>query len=83
MTSDIAKKLFEIIGDDKVLVNVVNGNTALDDVPFIQLYKTDSSEEITSSGLCLNVQMFQRYIIVNYLNIKIGMFIKIKVIYLV
>lgn len=82
MTTDIAKKLFNIIGNDRVLVNEVNGNAAIDGVPFIQLYKSESPEEITS-GLCLNVQMFQRYIIFNYLNIKICVFIRIKVFNLV
>ncbi|VVC37988.1 OST-HTH/LOTUS domain,Tudor domain [Cinara cedri] len=52
MTSEIAKKLFDIIGNDKVLVNVINA--PINDVPCIQLYKTESTEE---TALCINIQM--------------------------
>lgn len=57
MTPDIANKIFETIGSDKVLVSVIHEN----DVPCIQLFKTQpDSPEIL---LCINVQLVQRYII--------------------
>ncbi|VVC36913.1 Tudor domain [Cinara cedri] len=54
MTSDIAKKVFDIIGNDKVLVNVVNA--PINDVPYVQLYKTTSADKTT---FCINIQIAQ------------------------
>lgn len=56
MTSDIAKKIHEIIGDDKVLVNLINA--PLNDVPCIQLYKTNP--DTPDLPLCINIQLAQR-----------------------
>jgi len=54
MTSDIANKIFEIIGNDKVLVSVIHEN----EVPCIQLFKTQpDSPEIP---LCINMLLAQR-----------------------
>lgn len=57
MNTEIAEKIFAIIGNDKVLVNLINAPT--NDVPCIQLYKIqpDSPEET----LCINVMLAQRY----------------------
>jgi len=54
MTSDIANKIFDIIGSDKVLVSVIHEN----EVPCIQLFKTQpDSPEIP---LCINMLLAQR-----------------------
>lgn len=56
MTSDIATKIYEIIGGDKVLVNLINA--PLNDVPCIQLYKT--KPDTPDLPLCINIQLAQR-----------------------
>lgn len=56
MTSDIAIKIYEIIGGDKVLVNLINAPA--NDVPCIQLYKTQP--DTPDIPLCINVQLSQR-----------------------
>lgn len=55
MTDDISNKIMEIVGDDKVLVNLINVPT--NDVPCIQLYKTQLNTDIP---LCINIQLAQR-----------------------
>lgn len=56
MTPEIAANIFEIVGSDKVLVNLIN--SPLNDVPCIQLYKTQpDSPDIP---LCINIKIAQR-----------------------
>lgn len=62
MTRDIAKTIYDIIGEDKVLVNLINASS--DGVPCVQLYKTQP--DTPEIPLCINVQLSQRY---NYLLI--------------
>lgn len=60
MTTEKAEKIFSIIGDDKILVNLINAPT--NDVPCIQLYKIQpDSPDIP---LCINIQLAQRYTMV-------------------
>lgn len=54
ITPDIANKIFETIGSDRVLVSVIHEN----DVPCIQLFKTQpDSPDIP---LCINMHLVQR-----------------------
>lgn len=54
MTPDIANKIFETIGSDRVLVSLIHEN----DVPCIQLFKTQP--DIPDIPLCINMQLAQR-----------------------
>lgn len=55
MTPDIAQKIFSIIGSNTVLVNTVNAPN--DDVPCVQLYKTEPDSPNTP--YCINIPLFQ------------------------
>ncbi|XP_025412792.1 tudor domain-containing protein 7-like isoform X2 [Sipha flava] len=55
MTRDIAKTIYDIIGEDKVLVNLINASS--DGVPCVQLYKTQP--DTPEIPLCINVQLAQ------------------------
>ncbi|XP_016658330.1 uncharacterized protein LOC100161737 [Acyrthosiphon pisum] len=55
MTPDIANKIFTIIGNDTVLVNTVNAPN--DDVPCVQLYKTEPDSPNTP--YCINIPLYQ------------------------
>ncbi|KAL5233145.1 hypothetical protein ACI65C_000555 [Semiaphis heraclei] len=55
MTPDIANELFTIIGNDSVLVNTVNAPN--DDVPCVQLYKTDPDSP--NIPYCINIPLYQ------------------------
>lgn len=55
MTPDIANKISETIGSDKVLVNLIHEN----DVPSILLFKIQSDKPDDIS-LCINVQIVYR-----------------------
>ncbi|XP_025206964.1 tudor domain-containing protein 7B isoform X2 [Melanaphis sacchari] len=55
MTPDIAQKIFDIIGRDTVLVNTVNAPN--DDVPCVQLYKTEPDSP--NIPYCINIPLFQ------------------------
>lgn len=54
LTQDIANKIFEIIGNDKVLVSLIHGN----DIPCVQLFK--ARPDISDTPLCINMQIAQR-----------------------
>jgi len=55
MNAEITEKIFAIIGNEKVLVNLVNA--PLNDVPCIQLYKIQPDSEET---ICINIMLVQR-----------------------
>uniref|UniRef100_A0A2S2PIN6 Tudor domain-containing protein 7 n=1 Tax=Schizaphis graminum TaxID=13262 RepID=A0A2S2PIN6_SCHGA len=55
MTPDIANKMFKIIGNNTVLVNTVNAPN--DDVPCVQLYKTEPDSP--NIPYCINIPLFQ------------------------
>lgn len=56
MTPDIANKIFTIIGNGTVLVNTVNAPN--DDVPCVQLYKTEPDSP--HIPYCINIPLYQR-----------------------
>lgn len=56
MNAEMTEKIFAIIGNDKVLVNLVN--RPLNDVPCIQLYKI--IPESPDETICINVMLAQR-----------------------
>ncbi|XP_060876676.1 uncharacterized protein LOC132949690 isoform X1 [Metopolophium dirhodum] len=55
MTPDIANKIFTIIGNGTVLVNTVNAPN--NDVPCVQLYKTEPDSPNTP--YCINIPLYQ------------------------
>ncbi|XP_022167500.1 tudor domain-containing protein 7-like isoform X3 [Myzus persicae] len=55
MTPDIANKIFTIIGNGTVLVNTVNAPN--DDVPCVQLYKTEPDSP--HIPYCINIPLYQ------------------------
>ncbi|XP_050522077.1 uncharacterized protein LOC126894827 [Daktulosphaira vitifoliae] len=54
MTPEIATKIYEMVGNEKVLVNLINAPA--DDVPCIQLYKIQPETDIP---VCLNIKLAQ------------------------
>lgn len=56
MTTEIAQKIFSIIGNDKILVNLIS--VPANDVPCIQLHKF--KEDSPDIPLCINIQLAQR-----------------------
>lgn len=58
MTPELATEIHEMVGNEKVLVNLINAPA--DDVPCIQLYKIQPETDIP---VCLNIKLAQRYIV--------------------
>lgn len=57
MTTNIADKIFEILGgESKVLVNVINAPT--NEVPLVNLFK--NLPDTPDTPLCINMQIAQR-----------------------
>lgn len=55
LTNDVASKILDIISNNKVLVNLINA--PVNDVPCVQLYKTEPDSDLP---LCVNIQLAQR-----------------------
>lgn len=56
MNPDIANKILAIVRNDSVLVNTVNAHN--NDVPCVQLYKTEPDSPNTP--YCINIHLYQR-----------------------
>ncbi|XP_050440496.1 uncharacterized protein LOC126845703 isoform X2 [Adelges cooleyi] len=52
MTSEIANEIYKMVGSEKVLVNLVNAPA--NEVPCIQLYKTQPEDD---TPICLNIKL--------------------------